>query len=164
MKTTLLVIAMVTGATLNSTSAEAQGRGEALVFEELDLNNDGEITLEELQGQSTARFEAADTDGDGALSEAEMIARATEGAQERATRMIARMLERLDENEDGLLQLDEVPKRGQDRMERRFERADADSDGVISAEEFETASERIADRGGKGRGHGGGKGPRGGRG
>lgn len=85
MKTTLLIVALATGAVLTTTSAQAQDRGPA-VFEELDLNSDGQVTLEELEGQKAARFAAADTDGDGALSEAEMLARANEGAAERADR------------------------------------------------------------------------------
>ncbi len=164
MKTTLLIVAMVTGASLSTTAADAQERG-AIVFEELDLNSDGQITLEELSGQRGARFAEADTNGDGALSEDEMLAQADERATERATRMVARMLERLDANEDGILQLDELPEPRAGRMERRFEQADADGDGAISAEEFEEARERMADRRGGGKGHGhGGKGPRGDRG
>ena len=164
MKTTLLIVAMVTGATLSSTPADAQERGP-MVFEELDLNGDGQITLEELTGQRDARFAAADTNGDGALSEEEMLAQANENASERATRMVARMLERLDDNEDGVLQLNELPEPREGRAERRFEQADADGDGAISAEEFEEARERMADRRGGGKGHGhGGKGSRGDRG
>lgn len=160
MKTTLLILAISAGAALSMTPAQAQDRG-GMIFEELDLNNDGQVTLEELEGQQAARFAAADTDGDGALSEAELLARAEERAGDRATRMVTRMLERLDANEDGLIQADEMPERENDRMTRRFERADANEDGAISAEEFEQAR---SERGGKGGRHGGGKGERGDRG
>lgn len=144
MKTTILMMAIATGAVMSSGAAEAQ-RGQPMVFEELDLNGDGQITLEEMQNQRDVRFHAADTNGDGALSEAEMLAAAEGRAQDRATRMIERMLDRLDANDDGLIQQSEMPERDGDRMSKRFERVDADGDGAISAEEFE----EVRDGGGK---------------
>ena len=98
--------------------------------------------MEELQAQGEARFASIDTNGDGGLSAEELIAAAEGRAEDRA----ARMLERLDENGDGILQMDEMPRRGGDRAERMFDRVDANDDGVISQEEFETAKERHGER------------------
>lgn len=150
MKTSILMAAIVAGFGLAAAGAQAQERPD---FATLDINGDGQITMEELAAQGEARFTAADTDGDGALSEAELLARTSERAENRAAQMVERMLERLDANEDGLIQQSELPEHDEDRAERRFERVDADEDGAISEEEFEAAAER----GGKGRrgGHGG---------
>lgn len=168
MKTPLLIAALVAGTVLVAGDASAQER-EMPTFEALDLDGDGAVTLEELQAQRITRFNDADTDGDGALSSEEMTAQANDKAAERVGTMVERMLSRLDENEDGLIQLEEMPERGQQRLERMIDRADTDDDGSLSAEEFDAVQERLADRGGKGRGHGhgGGKGhggPRGDRG
>lgn len=113
--------------------ASAQGIGPD--FAMLDRDGDGSVTLEELQSLSAARFTAADTNDDGALSAAEMAAAAAARAQDRASRLIARF----DTNADGVLQMAEMPDRGQDRAERIFERVDTDADGLMSEAEFEAA-------------------------
>ena len=133
MKTILLSTALLAGFAL---SAEAQGRGAD--FATLDLNEDGQITLEELQGQAQARFAEADTNGDGGLS-AEELAETMRG---RMADRAADMLERMDENEDGLLQQTEMRQRGGDRLERMFEHLDANEDGAITEEEFAERKER----------------------
>lgn len=163
MKTPLLMAAIVAGFGLAGTGAQAQDRPD---FATLDTNGDGLLTQDELAAQGAARFAAADTNGDGALSEAELLARATARTEGRAAEMVARMLERLDANEDGQIQQSELPEPNADRAERRFTRADANDDGAISAEEFEAATERGRDgrrghKGGKRGGHGEGRGGRG---
>jgi Ca2+-binding EF-hand superfamily protein len=68
------------------------------------------------------------------------------------------MIERMDENEDGLIQADEMKPRGGDRgernMERMFERMDTDEDGTLSAEEFAAAQEKMQERGERRQGQG----------
>lgn len=155
MKTTILMAALLSGVVITAAAAQGAGPRERPDFATLDLNGDGGVTLEEMQGQGAARFAQADTDGDGALSLAEMTAQAQAQAAERAAQMLAR----LDENGDGLLQQSEMQPRGGDRLERMFSRFDTDADGTISADEFEAAKEQF----GQGRGHrdGEGRGPRG---
>lgn len=149
MKTKILMAVLLSGLVLSAGAAQAEDQRERPDFATLDLNGDGALSLEELQAQGQARFDAADTDGDGALSADELSAAASARAAERT----AKMIERLDENGDGVLQLEEMPTRGEDRAERMFDRVDADEDGVISEEEFDTAKERRGDRDGR-RGHG----------
>jgi hypothetical protein len=148
MKTPLLILAIAAGAALAVSPATAQER-EMPTFEALDTNGDGQITMAELDAQKAARFADADTNGDGALSREELLARAADHADTRASRMVERMISRLDTNEDGILQEDEMSARGEDRIARRFERVDADDDGAISAEEFDAAAEDRGGRGGK---------------
>lgn len=151
MKRQILMATVFAGFAMAAGVAMADGhRGERPDFATLDLNGDGGISLEEMQAQGEARFADIDTNGDGGLSAEELIAAADARAQERA----ADMIERFDENGDGILQIDEMPRRGGDRAERMFERIDADEDGVISAEEFEAVKERMGERrGDRGKGH-----------
>ena len=148
MKTKVLTLALLSGLVLAAGAAQADNHRERPDFATLDLNGDGALTFEEMQGRGAARFAAMDSDGDGALSVAELTASATERAAQRADRMIARF----DENEDGLLQEDEMPTRGERRAAQMFERVDADEDGVISAEEFAAAKAHMGERRGDHRG------------
>jgi Ca2+-binding EF-hand superfamily protein len=149
MKTNVLMAALLSGLVLAAGAASAQDdqTRERPDFATLDVNGDGSLTQDELRAQGQARFAEADANGDGALSADEMVA----ASGERAAKRAARMIERLDANEDGVLQLEEMQNRGGDRAERMFERADADGDGVLSAEEFETAKEHRGDRRGNGK-------------
>jgi Ca2+-binding EF-hand superfamily protein len=107
------------------------------------------VTLSEMQAQGAARFARADTDGDGFLSLAELEA----AGQERASDRAAKMLSRMDANDDGKLSIDEMkhPRRDPARF---FERMDADSSGGISEAEFQEARAKMQERRG-GKGHGG---------
>ncbi len=145
MKSKILMAALLSGVVLAAGAAQAEDHRERPDFATLDLNSDGSVSLEEMQAQGEARFAGVDANEDGALSEEELIATAGARASERA----AKMIERHDDNGDGVLQMDEMPRRGGgDRAERMFERVDADGDGVLSQEEFDTAKERHGERGG----------------
>ncbi len=133
MKTKILITAVLTS--LVMTAAAAQDGPKRPDFAAFDANSDGGITLAELQAHGEDRFANSDANGDGALSSEELIANADGRAAERATQM----LERFDENGDGLLQQAELPQRDGQRM---FDRIDADSDGIITQAEFEALAER----------------------
>lgn len=113
------------------------GRDRVMMFEEIDADGNGEITLEEMTLYRAGRFTGADTDQDGKLSRAELEARAFERMQAR----VERMLKRHDTDGDGLLSPDELGK--PDRQARMFERMDADQSGGISAEEMEQARKHM---------------------
>lgn len=168
----------------------ARGEIFASAFTDLDKDGNGMITEDDLTVGAEARFTAVDTDGDGILSadelaasiKARMAERMQDGARRggkmdadaMATRIAARMLAARDDNDDGVLSLEELapgngPGKGFARMIDRF---DTDDDNAISEAEFETAKQEIdsrhvgrADRGGHGGGHGdhGGRGQSGGR-
>lgn len=108
------------------------------MFNRLDSNGDGQFTREDLEEQAASRFEENDTNADDFLSADELKAATEKRISERAERMSARMLERLDEDGDGQLSLEEASAGGK-RSERIFERADADGDGVITRAEFMSA-------------------------
>lgn len=136
--------------------AAAQGfggpRGE-MVFAELDANGDGVLTQDEVLAQDRG-IAAADVDGDGLASRDELLAHAADRAETR----IDRLLEVVDTDGDGAVSQAEMDAhqdaRHQERrarmVERVFDRMDADGDGALSAEEFEEASARFRERGGRG--------------
>ncbi len=148
MKKTIFVIAMIPGLVMMAGAAQAQGPRDRPDFATLDLNGDGVVTQEEIAARGEARFAAADSNGDGALSAEELAAAASANAADR----VAQMLDRLDANEDGVLQQSEMQPRGGDRGARMFERLDADGDGAVSEAEFDDAKDRHRGRGPRDRG------------
>lgn len=155
---TLAILLASVGVVSTASAFGRSGGGEnAPTFEELDANGDGIISLEELEGQSDARFDEMDTDGDGFLSVDEITAMIEAQAAERAAKGVERMIERFDEDEDGVISADEMPSPDHSRL---IDHADEDEDGSISEDEFEAAKEKREERGGK-RGGKGGKGGKG---
>lgn len=128
--------------------AKGPGHGPQVTFQELDADNNGEITKEEMQAHRKARFAKADADGDGKLSLEEMQAQ----AQERAKARAGKMMERHDANNDGFLSEDEMPKPR--KAGKFFDRMDADDNGSISEEEFAEAKARMQKHGKWGKGKG----------
>lgn len=138
---------------------EGRGFGPGMVFSELDLDGDGALTLQEMQGAAEGRFARADADGDGLVTRDELLAQATAQAEAR----IDRMLERADSDGDGAISAAEIDAmreaRRVARMERMFERVDADGDGTVTEAEFEAMVARMGERRGdhgdrRGHGHG----------
>lgn len=160
MKTTLMLGALIPLGLAVSLPVAAMGPGagpghERPAFSELDVNGDGELTLDEMMTHRDARFAEADSDGDGSLSRDEMIA----AAMGRVEARIDRMMARFDDDENGLLsanEMDDMRPRGP-MMERAFARMDSDGDGAISEAEFDEMTGRMMQRRGgygEGRGHG----------
>ena len=131
--------------------------GPRLIFEEVDLNNNGAITLDEMQTLRANRFAQADSNGDGRLTRSEMTAQ----AQGNAERRIDRMIERADSDGDGALTLTEITQaRATGRgptPEQIFTRMDTNQDGQVTEAEFDTAIEAFMNRHGA-QGHGGNRG------
>ena len=123
---TLSVFAAVTALTGAALAHGAGGR----MFEKMDTNNDGKVTLAEAQAGAQARFTALDKNKDGAISQDEL-----EGGK-------GRMLKHADANNDGKVTLAELQAEGQ----KWFSRLDKNNDKVITKEEVQAL------RGGHGRG------------
>ena len=137
-------------ATIAATSVAAQTSGDreerrAEMFQELDANKDGSDSEDEYENRPD-RLARADTDGIGFLSAEDLLA----AGDDRADRRVARMIERLDANDDGVLSQEEIEARRSPAG--MFDRLDANNDGMVSEEEF--ADARIGHRGGGKRGHG----------
>jgi len=126
-------------ALLAASTAEARGQDrKAPGFEELDIDGDGLLTEKEMLARRAAQFAETDTDGDGLLSAEEMVEKARQAFAERIQPGVARRIARQDENGDGMISPEEMgPPEG--RGARMFSRLDENGDGGISEEEFETA-------------------------
>lgn len=122
----------------SSVTAEGRERGPRMdmhaALTQFDLNDDGALTLAEIQEAQTIRFTTADLNGDGSLSADELAQQIASDMQDRSDEMAEKMLGRMDANEDGMLSAEEIAFRNIDRM---FGRIDADDDGILSAEELE---------------------------
>ena len=112
----------------------------SVTFEQLDADNDGSISRDEMEGMAQRRFNAADSNGDGKITVDELEALAASRARTNAEKIMTR----LDKNDDGMLEESELP--GGKRSGRRFDRMDTDGDGAISKAEYEAAREHMAKR------------------
>ena len=147
-KTVLAVSAMAIAASATALAAERghdrrSGKHFSMhMLERLDADGNGAVTLEEFLTSSNDRFETADADDDGIVTEDEI----SKIVEERGKRGGMRFLERHDKDDDGKLSLEEATQLALDRAKRRFERAGADGDGFITAEEAGKIGGRRAGR------------------
>lgn len=84
------------------------------------------MTLDQFLNRQSGRIMAADTDGDGRVSRAEMSAVATKNGRDPA-----RLFDRMDANHDGYLDKAEI----QAALTRRFQRMDRDGNGIVTPDE-----------------------------
>jgi len=94
----------------------------------LDLNGDGAITPVEASAVQAVRFLTLDTDADGVITEAEMLAR----MQKRIAEHVAKRFAMMDRNGDGRVERSEF----EENDTERFTRLDTDGDGRVSNDEF----------------------------
>ena len=119
------------------------------MLEEVDANQDGNITKDELSAHRAERFYSADTNGDNLVSPEEFEAFTLAEREQKQAERRAKRFERLDANGDGLITAEEHDAAAAERMERMFDRVDTDGDGVITEAEREAAKEAMKDRRGK---------------
>jgi Ca2+-binding EF-hand superfamily protein len=110
------------------------------MFEQLDANKDGEVSLEEMTLKTTEKFQKLDKDRNGTVSIEEMSVRQKE------------FFTKLDTDGSGTISQDEAKAfrkmkremRQERRAERLMERFDTNKDGKISREEYQAiAMERF---------------------
>ncbi|MBI3839760.1 MAG: EF-hand domain-containing protein [Planctomycetia bacterium] len=122
----------------------------AAMFAQLDTNQDGQLTSDEIPAEKKRLFERllrlADKNGDGKLSRDEFTA----GIQRKPERPDAaktagdagerpspeEMFKRLDANGDGKVTLDEVPEPRKAMFKGLLAHADKDGDGALAEQEF----------------------------
>lgn len=101
-------------------------------FEDLDINNDGKVSKEEIRERREIAVQSLDLNGDQKLNADELMQQYTKRAQ----LSVNRMIKKLDSNGDGSLSFAEL-ENGQrvGTLRKLFDRLDKDDDGYISKEE-----------------------------
>lgn len=100
---------------------------------EIDLDQDGTITRDEIVGEAEKSFGGYDTDKNGELSELELKAKGS--VRSAMGGFIRGHSDELDRDNDGVLTLKEVI----DNATKMFRRIDSDSDGIITQPELEAS-------------------------
>ncbi|ETX14770.1 calcium-binding protein [Roseivivax halodurans JCM 10272] len=110
-------------------------------FAGLDVDGDGVVSEEEFTDPSAARFAAIDTDGNGEVTVEEAAAYAEQRRAMRRQARAERMIERLDRDGNGSVNLEEM----RNTMDRGaiFGRLDADGDGALSEGEMQAGREAM---------------------
>lgn len=99
-------------------------------FEQVDANGDGTITEAEMLAAAGDRFQDADGNGDGIVSLEEFAAAQESLQEERRQARLERIFDRLDANEDGELTQEELEA----SVAERFDRMDRNDDGELTPE------------------------------
>jgi len=111
-------------------------------FDQADLNDDGQLTKQELEQYAQAQFVTSDTNQDGFLDSAELAAEMSKRMNERLKQNGERMISKLDENGDSKLSFDELNNRMAKRGDKMFDRMDRNDDGTLSADELARMDKR----------------------
>ena len=129
-------VAVLLAITIGSTAIAQTPRGMKMLgmsdFEDLDINNDGKVSKEEIRERREIAVQSMDLNGDEKLSADELMQQHTKRAQ----LSVKRMIKELDSNGDGSLSFAELKKSRHIRnLSRMFDRLDKDNDGYISKDE-----------------------------
>ncbi|WPJ95634.1 EF-hand domain-containing protein [Coraliomargarita algicola] len=129
------------------------------IFQRMDSDENGTLSLEEVKGPLAEHFDKIDADGDGQITPKELrIAhqkrlkgeKGPKGEKGQGAERRGPNLKEADSNEDGAISKAEATEAGMERLLEHFDEIDADGNGEITREEM------LAMRKGKGP-----KGPRG---
>ena len=146
----IAVAAIAAAATTGTASADRFKGAHSVQFGELDSDNDGIVTMVELEAYRVSRFDELDTDSDGSLNRAEIAglisdiksrSRRHHGdvSEDRLNRWIDRYVGRHDSDENGSLSMVELRT---PRIERMMEVFDSDEDGQLTKAEFDKFSKK----------------------
>ena len=131
-------VAVLLAITIGSTAIAQTPRGLKMLgmsdFEDLDINNDGKVSKEEIRERREIAVQSMDLNGDKKSSAEELMQQHTKRAQ----LSVNRMIKELDSNGDGSLSFAELKKsRHLRNLGRMFDRLDNDNDGYISKDEVQ---------------------------
>ena len=131
-------VAVLLAITVGTTAIAQTPRGMKMLgmsdFEDLDIDNDGKVSKEEIREIREIAVQSMDLNGDEKLSAEELMQQQTKRAQ----LSVNRMIKELDTNGDGSLSFAELKKSRHIRNLRgMFDRLDNDNDGYISKDEVQ---------------------------
>ena len=140
--TSRLVLAAIlaTGTTSPLIAESRPPGGSAMlleIFSAADTDADGALTEAELATHRAAEFAAADSNSDGILGANEIAAHQLARIAPKIENRAAQMIKARDSNGDGGLSATEM---AEGPVQRDFARIDADDNGAISKHEAETAA------------------------
>src|SRR5690606_34272096 len=121
--------ALAQDGTGNPQQAQQPQRGPGMMFNRLDENGDGAIAPEEFGSDRIDMLKAADADGDGTLTQEELVTYVMNREFQRQARRAER---RLDIDGDGKVTIAEI----EDYQKKHFALLDRDSDGKLSQDEL----------------------------
>ena len=124
-------IAAITLFAAGNSFAEQPGSIERLdrLFEQIDLDASGTLTVQEMRAAAAARFNALDLDGDGKVT-------MSERHSSRDNRLKIRF-DRADTDGSGTLDIGEMQEVAKQRARRRLARLDMNGDGMLSLDELQ---------------------------
>ena len=137
-----LLLALSIGNTATAKNHDNMKFLGTLFFENLDINNDGKLSIEEIKTKRDSMVQSMDLNGDKMVSTQELM----QQHAKRADLFAKRMIKKLDANGDGSLSFTEVKKSWQRNLNRMFYRLDKDLDGFISKEEAQLAKKNMFKR------------------
>ncbi len=118
-------------------------------LEAVDVNQDGNVTKDEIAAHRADKFSSADTNGDNLVSADEFEAFAEAERERKREARQSRRFAKMDTDGDGMISAEEHASHADARMDKMFERVDTDGDGVITEAEREAAKEKMRERRGK---------------
>ncbi|MEM9734579.1 MAG: EF-hand domain-containing protein [Pseudomonadota bacterium] len=123
------LIILPTAALSGIAMADQRADKRAQIIKRLDTNGDGKLSIAETVTRASMRFERADQNKDGAITVEEITATMQRRRSERFAR---RVMRRLDVNGDGKVTKEEM----ESRARKRFARMDADDSGFLEQDEM----------------------------
>ena len=141
LKYLVVLCALTIGVTVTAKTSEGSKLIGMLDFEDLDINDDGKVSKDEIRKQGQMVVKSMDLNGDKKLSAEELMQQHIR----RSKFSVKRMIRKLDSNGDGSLSSLELKKsQPAKNLSKMFDRVDEDTDGYISKDEVKRIKKNLA--------------------